>query len=144
MSFIIHELLSGYLQTLFSLWLPIKSVVLKNIQTPGGNFTEDPHRYRSLIMPGRKGRGGGCVSSHRSSRPWFWRTTARREGTSWTSKSRGRPPPPRSRAGPEQPQRKRSGPPFSDPAQDLVLPKAEVLMDKLDVTVDNASGPKLS
>ena len=53
MSFIIHELLSGYLQTLLSLWLPIKSVVLKNIQTPGGNFTEDPLRYRSLIMPGR-------------------------------------------------------------------------------------------
>ena len=25
--------------------------------------------------------------------------------------------------------------------QDLVLPKAEVVMDKLDVTVDNAAGP---
>ena len=53
MSFIIHELLFGYLQTLLSLWLPIKSVVLKNIQTPGGNFTEDPLRYWSLIMPVR-------------------------------------------------------------------------------------------
>ena len=53
MSFIIHEILSGYLQTLLSLWLPIKSVVLKNIQTPGGNFTEDPLRYWSLIMPVR-------------------------------------------------------------------------------------------
>ena len=46
------------MQTLLSLWLPIKSVVLKNIQTPGGNFTENPLRVLNAYYALRGGGGG--------------------------------------------------------------------------------------
>ena len=49
------------MQTLLSLWLPIKSVVLKNIQTPGGNFTENPLRVLNAYYALRGGGGGGGV-----------------------------------------------------------------------------------
>ena len=56
MSFIIHELLSGYLQMLLSLWLPIKSVVLKISKPLEGISVKTPLGTDRSLCPG--GAGG--------------------------------------------------------------------------------------